>query len=140
MASRLNWYGPQVLASVGREVERRLDEAAIIVVTNAQDSMAESKGGVPITRGAGRGTLASAPGEPPAIRTSNLVNSVDWETIFTASGTRAAKLRRRVGTNVKYGLWLEVGTRHIKPRPWLLPALQKATGTVRSIFARRAAL
>jgi hypothetical protein len=59
---------------------------------------------------------ASAPGESPATDTGRLASSVEH---------RIQKLIAFVFTRVRYGKTLEHGTSKIKPRPWLLPALEE---------------
>ncbi len=57
---------------------------------------------------------ASKPGEPPHKRTSVLADSIQHETL-----RRRNEFTGRVGTNVKYGFWLEIGTKGgtvIKPK------------------------
>jgi hypothetical protein len=59
---------------------------------------------------------ASAPGQPPAVDTGNLVGHIEFD-----SGPGYGE----VGATVKTGLWMEEGTRKIQPRPWLMPAISK---------------
>jgi len=59
---------------------------------------------------------ASAPGQPPATDTGALASSV--QRVDDKATTVA------VGTGLGYGRDLEFGTRHIKARPWLFPALE----------------
>jgi len=60
----------------------------------------------------------SAPGEPPHVRTGTLRRSIGFETF------RIGRMFvGRVGTNLKYGRWLEEGTSRMAPRPYLRPAL-----------------
>lgn len=61
---------------------------------------------------------ASAPGQPPATDLGRLGASITHEL-----GADNEGLVARVGTNVEYALFLEVGTRHMAPRPFLRPAL-----------------
>lgn len=77
------------------------------VQRTAQDSM----------RGGGIPHVPSSPGEPPAVDTGTLRRSVQMEVQDAPT-----LIIVRVGTNLKYGLFLEIGTVHIQPRPWLLPA------------------
>lgn len=60
---------------------------------------------------------ASAPGEAPAVDTGTLRASV---THVVDEG----KMEGLVGTHEDYGLYLEVGTSNIRPRPWLTPSLE----------------
>lgn len=62
----------------------------------------------------------SKPGEPPRKRTGALRASIRNEKVSPDG------LLWRVGTNLKYGFYLEFGTkRGLEPRPWLRPALQR---------------
>lgn len=61
---------------------------------------------------------ASAPGEAPATDTGRLANSVVTE--------KPRILEVDVLTEVKYGAWLEFGTRSIDPRPNWLPSVREA--------------
>ena len=58
---------------------------------------------------------ASAPGQPPAIDTSALWNSLNWY--------QESKLRMIVHDGVLYGYHLEVGTTKIAPRPFVNPTI-----------------
>ncbi|BDP42923.1 hypothetical protein DAETH_28920 [Deinococcus aetherius] len=60
---------------------------------------------------------ASAPGDPPAVDTGRLRQSI--------VALKIAPGRWRVGTNVEYAFWLEFGTRRIAPRPFMRPAAEK---------------
>ena len=81
------------------------------------DLMEEPKSGRKYKRpGKGKGRYtASAPGEAPAIRTGDLYESYE---------VRASRKSNRVmiGTPLKYGFFLERGTRKFKPRPHIKPA------------------
>lgn len=66
---------------------------------------------------------------------------------FTAPHTDRGQLRRSikfnykdgiglVGTNLKYGFWLEFGTEHMAPRPWLAPAVLRSLKVVDGIFEK----
>lgn len=65
--------------------------------------------------------VPSLSGEPPRIDTKTLHESITTE---TERDQRTGETETRVGTNVDYGLHLELGTSKMKPRPWLRPALQ----------------
>lgn len=76
------------------------------------------------------GATRSQPGEPPRKQTGRLRASVAYEVDPEA-------MSARVGTNVKYGKYLELGTkRGIAPRPWLRRALAESMDTIRAMLAR----
>ena len=60
--------------------------------------------------------VSSAPGEAPATDTGALVKSLRFR--------RARNGAAYVYTNLKYAPWLELGTRTMEPRPFLVPALE----------------
>lgn len=70
-------------------------------------------------------TNPSKPGEPPRVQTGRLRASVAWE-----QDGRVA----RIGTNVRYGRFLELGTSRMAPRPWLRRMLAEMTPTFRAIL------
>ena len=72
---------------------------------------------------------ASKPGESPRRRTGNLRRSV--QVALLGDG------RARVGTNVKYGRWLEFGViGKILPRPWAYKAKVMAEAKVKARVRR----
>lgn len=68
-----------------------------------------------------RGIQASAPGEPPAVRTGRLLNGFKAQINNTTSG-----LSVRITNSAPYAAMLEYGTKKMAPRPFMRPALEKA--------------
>jgi HK97 gp10 family phage protein len=101
---------------VGKTLARR----AIVVEGTAKRSM--SSGGGRSYRRGGVTHVASAPGTAPAVDTGRLRASITHEL-----GRDSRGLYARIGTNVRYAVYLELGTRRMRPRPFLRPALQSAT-------------
>ena len=66
-----------------------------------------------------RQPMPSRPGHPPRIDTGVLVKSIMSETHRSQNS-----IETRVGTNIDYGLYLELGTEKMAPRPWLRPAFR----------------
>jgi phage gpG-like protein len=60
---------------------------------------------------------ASEPGYPPNSDRGQLAQSVGFD-------VDTEKLQGTVGTNLKYGAYLEMGTKNIAARPWLFPAFE----------------
>lgn len=65
-----------------------------------------------------RQVTPSAPGEPPKTDTGRLVASIDIE-------TDTDRLGAAVGTGLRYGRYLEFGTRKMAARPWLFPTFER---------------
>jgi len=73
------------------------------------------------------GAFPSKPGEPPHKQTGHLRRSITHE-------VDRVNLFARIGTNVEYGRYLELGTKRMAPRPWLRRALNEMTSKVKSIL------
>ena len=84
----------------------------------------------PTKEGAGRPThIASAPGEPPAILSGELLGSFSKRTIFSRGHTRIISY---IENHSKHALWMEYGTLRtgwggpIHPRPFMAPVVYDA--------------
>lgn len=88
-------------AAIGRFVVK----GAAYIEGQLKTSMAEPKSGKRYGD-----HIASAPGESPAIDSSNLVNSI--VTLIEANSLEA-----KIGTPVEYSLFLEEGTTKMEQRP-----------------------
>lgn len=87
--------------------------------------MAKAKPRIGRIYGAGR----SSAGDPPFKQTGRLRASITHELLDDAEGPFA-----RVGTNLPYGLYLELGTRRMRPRPFLRRALDDSLDAIRALF------
>lgn len=136
MPNRLVWHNEPAKA-IEREFNGRLNVCAIALTNHAKKLISiEGAGKTGPGRGAGGrftkgkliyGANPSAPGDPPHKQTGRLMGSVAWE---------AAELVRRVGSNVTYSRWLELGTSRMAPRPWLRRALYEMTPFIRAVISR----
>lgn len=121
----LEWYGEQVRLAAEAAAIKGLDRLAGEIAQDARESMDYDGKGRDYTRKNGRGQRrfykrSSAPYDPPVKQTGALQRSVQVEP--------RGRFVRAVGTNEAVGLYLELGTRKMDPRPWLRPALYKFTG------------
>ena len=80
----------------------------------------------------------SQPGEPPAIQTGML-----WRSIMCASGSTPSSFFVNIGPStsvggvaIKYARFLEFGTRKMRSRPYLVPALYRNRENVAKILGR----
>jgi hypothetical protein len=138
---KLEWYGEEIRAQVRAEMRRRVEACAILVTNRAKELLSVPGTGQRIAsrkvrlrggstrllrkRSTRYGFAPSAPGEPPRKQTGRL----------RASVTRAIEgLVARVGTNLDYGRWLELGTRLVDSRPWLRPAFLACLPQIHAIL------
>ena len=71
----------------------------------------------------------SEPGEPPHLDTGTLARSIDWEV-----EDQPRSIVGRIGTNLDYGRYLELGTSIMAPRPYLRPALDRMRPHIQLMF------
>jgi len=131
----------KALESASKEIRDEVSDAIFDFATDVQQGIVESinKGpktgqvydsifrsingrAVPVAPRSGSGLSAthqaSAPGQPPASDTGRLASSITLEEEGQFTVTVSAK--------AKYAAYLEYGTRTIAPRPFMVPAKQKA--------------
>ena len=111
----------QLEKNVGKLSKSALIAGGLLVETDAKRSIQETSTGHIVTRyrEGGWGSyqhLASGEGQAPNTDTGRLVSSINTEP------TKDAVF---VGTSLQYGKFLEFGTKNMKERPWLIPALKK---------------
>lgn len=106
-------------SALADEIEKEIDAAGLMVRSDIQHQMHRSTptGELYKRTNPTRTHRASAAGQPPAVDTGRLVNSIT----FKKTGTASAE----VFTDVEYGPWLEFGTMHIDPRPAWIPAVER---------------
>jgi len=125
----------QPINNIVNSFNKSLSDTALEAAKLAKQSMREPKSGrvyryrykvgVGITihgrsKGASITYRASAPGEAPAVRSSNLFKSVEAYKVYDDLWY--------VGSPVEYAGKLEMGHGRIAARPWLKPAILKAGG------------
>jgi hypothetical protein len=76
------------------------------------------------------GYWPSRPGEPPHADTGLLKRSIFYT-------VHASYLNAIIGTNLKYGVPLEIGSDRMAARPYLRPALAEAQGELRAILTKK---
>ena len=110
---------------IKKSKEDRLKEIGRYMVEQLEQAL-EGEGSGRTYRVPGTNILyqASAPGEFPAERTSQLRNS----NFFVVDGDMVG-----IGTPLEYGLFLEVGTYKMAPRPWINPTFRANLDVIKSI-------
>lgn len=133
------WNGDAFKAGLEKAMGRRIDAACMYLASQVKADISQPGtlryGGSRDAKGRYvKGTSKtktvynfthSRPGNPPYKQMGTLRASITWE----RSG-----LVGRVGTNLMYGLYLELGTGTMAPRPFLRPAVIKHKGTLTSIL------
>ncbi len=142
MAGAMKWNGPQMQARIEAEMKRRLAASGIVVQNHAKELVSiEGAGGSRAQRnskgqfikGTGSAKLRyganpSSPGDPPHKQTGRLLGSI---------ATEPGGMIQRVGTNLKYGRWLELGTTKMAARPWLRRALNERLDAIRRLLTAK---
>ncbi len=73
--------------------------------------------------------VSKSPPEHPQVQTGQLRSSITHEVEKTRDETTAL-----IGTPVKHGLYLELGTVKMQPYPWLLPAVESNREQIKEII------
>lgn len=109
----IKWNGDELKRAVNKATEANLHRAAITLKNEVKKAISEPS------------PPASAPGEEPHKDTGRLRASIAHE----VDGKTA-----RVGTNVTYGKFLELGTKKMAARPFLRPTYERMKGTLKRIL------
>ena len=116
----------------GQEVVKGAMEAGQLVRTSAIKSIQDVSYGHDVVRYRNGGNsynhVASEEGDAPNTDTGTLASSVQVDA--TANYVF-------VGTTLKYGPWLEFGTKRMEARPWLNPALERNRKSISDIFQKK---
>jgi HK97 gp10 family phage protein len=140
------WHGKRIVEILQSELTRRLTASAMLVTRHAKELVGKEGTGTRSKSGAVEPTQArnkkkliegafpSSPGEPPHKQTGHLQRSITWE--LRRSGLFGRGLIARVGTIVDYGRFLELGTRRMRPRPWLKRSLDAVKPQIKMILSR----
>lgn len=105
---------PKYQADLKREMKNRVTRAGITVSRYAKELVSVA------------GPAPSRPGSPPHKQTGRLRMGINWS--LKDDGTV------HVNSSVKYGKYLDFGTRRMAARPWLTRAFNDMRGEIRSIL------
>lgn len=140
MALELSWHGREFEQHLRQATAQGLNRAATFLHAECRREVSKPNSGKRVkvkkqTPGGNKRSRTiypnpSKPGEPPKLRTGfgqrNIVKEFD-----------AASMEARVGVtaNAMYMFYLEVGTRTIARRPWLMATLLKHMNTIGKLAA-----
>lgn len=141
MPANLKWNGDRFIRLLKAELRRRVSACCHAVANRARELLSVEGTGKRTRRVRDKNNKLrqsrklvynanpSKPGEPPHVQTGRLRGSVAVEVQEGFTGPVG-----RVGTNVKYGRWLELATRLMAARPWLRRALQERAAVIKAIM------
>lgn len=135
------WYGKQVFDLATKANVAAMQKAAMVVEKDVKTNFTLQGSGKESRRG-NKVHRASTKGQSPAIDTGVLRSSMTHtvrKSGFNVIGEIGPDIQRiaaqsPVGTDINYGLYLELGTSKMSPRPFLRPALQRTRSKVNQIF------
>lgn len=119
---------PQIVARLPQASREIVEETLSEIDETVKHGMATPKSGRAYVRG-GRVHVASAPGEMPAIDTTQLVSSLTKRII-------GGKAHGYYFTDNPYSAMLEYGTSKMAPRPYMTPAAERARKSFLRKFKR----
>lgn len=114
----IEWHGDKLVGEFRMKARKNIQRLGNFLVRDIKLSL-----NVPGPHKTNRGASASKEGEPPHRRTGRLARSIRAVALDLTD-----EVILRVGTDVKYGLYLEFGTRRMGPRPFLRAALERNQG------------
>jgi len=116
----IRWHGEAFKGLTREQLGDNLERAAITLKGIVKQSL---------RIGNKHGDSPSRPGEPPRRRTGRLSGSIAHE-------VDRDRLRARVGTNLVYAKFLELGTCRMAARPFLRPALENTRDRLAELLVR----
>jgi len=125
--SRINWNGDAAKHAIVAAGWDGIRLAVEFYVQKLREVLNVSVRG-PKRKGRAPLYLPSRPGEPPHKRTG-------WLQRHVKADYDKPNLRAKVGIDVAaiYGVYLELGTAHMKARPWLLATLKKYWDKIKAL-------
>lgn len=111
----------------GKQLMKAAHASGLVVQNEARRSVLKGPKTGKIYKRGRKEHQASAPGEPPASDTGTLANRI----IVSVDAT---KLSVKVIAKTLYSWFLEYGTKRMKPRPFMFPALLNKRKQIAAIF------
>lgn len=122
----------KVREMIAQELRKGMQASVLKIEAEAKRSIATGKKTGAIYKRRTVTHQASAAGEAPANDTGRLLNSIRGALEPYVSGALSAK----VTVGASYGKLLEFGTRHMQPRPFLLPAAESSKKWIQDRLSR----
>lgn len=121
--------GARIQAHSKQSIEN-IKEGTLLIHSAAVKNLQQiSPGESQVRYGPKRTVKVSKPGDSPNTDTSTGIKSIGFN-------VDEKRFKGEVGTNLKYMKFLELGTKFIAARPWLITALKKVQPSLRLIFRK----
>ena len=127
--TKVVWRGRKIFEKTKAESIIRMGQAVLFVQGQTKQILNRSQPLRRLPSGIRVGLDPSKPGEPPKRVEGSLLRSITTQVEVTTK-----RIIGRVGTNISYAPFLELGTSRIRQRPFLRPALRKSTPTIKKIL------
>lgn len=120
-----------VIEGYKKQYEANLTKAALLIHSDAIKSIRKTSAGEKQTRyGPKREVTVSKPGDAPNTDRGTAIQNIGWE-------IDVSSMTVEVGTGLKYLKELEFGTKNMKARPWLFPAVERVKKDLKEIFRHK---
>ena len=148
MSDIIKWYGKKVFDDVLSDATRRMNYCARFLERDVKSKFGTGKldmtKSYKVTKG-GKIHHPAAAGEIPNILNGHLRASIGSEVVtgrkevigYLGVDDKKLAAKADVGTDVKYGLYLEVGTTKMAARPYLRPSLYRNRKMILNILGKK---
>ena len=133
---KVTWYTNDVIKASKDKSVKAIRLCALLVERTMKKTITSSKpsGRLYLSPGTKGGWhRASAPGQPPAVWTAVLLNSITHQVGYDMANKAVVA---RIGSPVWYAILLELGTPKMEPRPFLGRSLHRSRVGIKKIFAQ----
>jgi len=140
----VKWYGREFMLKASEVNFDAMDRAGFLLERHIKKSFGT---GAPAGHSykrtkTGKRHTPSADGEIPAVDSGALRASIIHQTektmldIVGKVGSATDIIKAKTGSDMDYGLYLEIGTRNTAARPWLRPGLDATRNEIFDIFKK----
>ena len=135
MASQLRWFGKEFDRQLKAATFTGLNRAGTFYHAKCREAVSVPNTGKRVKRKLGNGTYTiypnpSQPGEAPRLRTG-----FGQKNILKENNKERMWVRVGVGANAEYMANLEVGTKTVARRPWMIPTLRDNANVIGKLAA-----
>ncbi len=107
-------YRKEIETAIDKDLLKRIRDVGILVENQAKENVNQT------------------PPAHPQVQTSQLRSSINHQIESTNTSYTAI-----IGTPVRHGLYLELGTSHHPPYAWLLPAVEMKQNDIKEILGHK---